>query len=143
MILIRVHFREKGFSKIAPIVKNAAVLALEFLKKTGRVVDVYLVGNKEIRALNKIYLKKDKPTTILSFENKGFVRGDVGISDSHLGEIFLAPNVIRERGEDAVFLVIHGILHLVGYTHKRKDDRIRMEKKELEIFTHVKHHYRA
>ncbi|MEK7543168.1 MAG: rRNA maturation RNase YbeY [Patescibacteria group bacterium] len=143
MISIRVYSSEKGFSKIAPIVRNVAILALKFLKKTGCAVDVYLAGNEEIRTLNRVYLKKDGPTNILSFENKGFVRGDIGISDSHLGEIFLAPDVIKERGEDAGFLVIHGILHLAGYTHKLKSDRIKMEKKELEILAYVKHHYRA
>ena len=54
-----------------------------------------------------------------------------------LGIVYLDLDYIERRGEDAVFMLLHGILHLLGYGHVRKNDRIRMERQErrlLEMF---------
>ncbi|MBM3281306.1 MAG: rRNA maturation RNase YbeY [Candidatus Harrisonbacteria bacterium] len=50
-----------------------------------------------------------------------------------LGEIHLNPEKIMKNDESLIFMLIHGLLHLLGYDHKNDDDRIKMEKKEAEI----------
>jgi len=54
-----------------------------------------------------------------------------------LGEIFLAPEYVRDHGEDIVFLAVHGLLHLLGYTHDGERDSIKMERKEREIIRRI------
>ena len=72
-----------------------------------------------MRKINRKFKGKNRPTNVLSFEaEKGSLRPDLGNERRFLGEIFLAPDYIRARGEDLGFLFIHGFLHLLGYTHK-------------------------
>ena len=62
---------------------------------------------------------------------KDFPRPD--IKSKPLGEIYLNPQYIKENGENFIFMLIHGFLHLLGYDHQKRNDRIRMEKKEREL----------
>lgn len=50
-----------------------------------------------------------------------------------LGEIYLNPGYIEKEGEKLEYMLIHGVLHLLGYDHKKKNDIIRMEKKERHL----------
>jgi len=92
-------------------------------------LSVVFVKNDTIRGLNKKYRNQDKVTDVLSFE---------GNEDGFLGEIVIAPNVIKQRGEhfqnDLEGVLIHAILHLLGYDHIERSDRaiMREEEKRLE-----------
>lgn len=59
---------------------------------------------------------------------KGFPRPDV--EGEFLGEIYLNPDYIKKHREDFVYMLVHGFLHLLGYDHMRKPDRIKMDRKE-------------
>ncbi|MBU3925909.1 rRNA maturation RNase YbeY [Patescibacteria group bacterium] len=74
--------------------------------------------NRLIRKLNKIYRKKDKPTTVLSFP----------LSKKD-GEIFLNLALIKKEKINLDYLFIHSLLHLKGFRHG-----VKMEKKEKSIF---------
>jgi probable rRNA maturation factor len=120
--------RFRGFSKK---VKVIAEKALKFLKKDRYSLDIYLVTDGVIRSLNYRFRKRNKATNVLSFENKlPFPEPKKKRTTLSLGEIFLAPDYIRKRREDVGLLVVHGILHLLGYTHNKKSDTIKMEKLE-------------
>jgi probable rRNA maturation factor len=94
-------------------------------------VDVFLVSSKQIHELNRAFLKRDRPTTVLSFEaTDGFPSEGGGRA---LGEVYLAPTVIVARGMDLRELALHGSLHLLGYTHDGKRDTIEMERREKKI----------
>ncbi len=96
-------------------------------------VDIYLVSDEEMRAINKRFRGKDKATNVLSFrEPKGFPHPERK-KRILLGEVYLAPAYIENKGENIEALVIHGVLHLAGYTHDKVRDRMEMEKKEKEI----------
>lgn len=105
--------------------------SLRFLKVKNSYADVYLVSNKEIQKLNYKYRRKDKPTNVLSFPNPK-VFPDIG-KQKFLGEIYLSPKYIQDHNESLEFMLIHGLLHLLGFNHIKKGDRIRMEKKEKEL----------
>ncbi|MGE4554674.1 MAG: rRNA maturation RNase YbeY [Candidatus Paceibacterota bacterium] len=108
--------------------KRSVSLALIFLKKG------------EIKKLNFFWRKENKETTILSFPllNKKEPFNDKQID---LGDIFLAPEVIKKRAKelkvplkDYFFnLLIHGICHLYGFSHKTETKRKRMERVEGRI----------
>jgi probable rRNA maturation factor len=111
-------------------------------------VTVRLVGEAEGRALNKNYRGKDCATNVLTFaysermgnEKDGKPRKK-GKKEPMIGDLVLCvPVVAREANEqgralDAHFahLVVHGMLHLQGFDHRKKADATVMEAREREI----------
>ena len=102
--------------------------------------------DQEIKALNKEYRRRNKPTDVLSFalrENScdqmiNNVLGDIVIS------VTTAKRQAREQGlslrEEIVRLLIHGCLHLVGYDHVRvsKAKAAKMRRKEEKLWLLLK-----
>lgn len=110
--------------------KLGKIISKEF-KKDG-IISVATVDSGTSKKLNKSYRSKNKATDILTF-----VYNDL---DS-LGEIVLSYKEIEERArkakksikETTLYLIVHGVCHIFGYTHKKEKDRILMEKKEKII----------
>jgi len=96
--------------------------------KKGRLA-VSLVGDIEIRKLNRKYRNIDRATDVLSFEmGEDGLLGDIIIS-----EATAKRNAARFRSgykEELKRLVIHGALHLLGYDHVKKSDRMKMRSRE-------------
>lgn len=118
----------------------------EIVQKVGKdegaqgTVSISFVGKQKIRSLNKKYRKKDKVTDILSFpaqEDDGFIRGE----SEDLGDIFLCyPRLLSQAKryghslkDETRVLVVHGLLHLVGYDHETDKDYSKMKKVEDRI----------
>ena len=118
-----------AYASLARSIKKVLVDALHVLHEDNVAVELHILSNAQMRAINKATRGKDESTNVLSFEGGGFPRADVR-GKKYIGEIYLAPEVIRAKGEDAKFLAIHGLLHLFQYTHKKNRDRITMEKAE-------------
>ena len=82
-------------------------------------INLVLVDDKEIRRLNKEFRKKDRATDVLSFlmDEDGII-GDIAISveTAEKNAKRFAVSYRREMKR----LVVHGVLHLLGYTHGRK-----------------------
>lgn len=102
-----------------------------------REVSIVLTDDSEIHELNKQYRNMDKPTNVLSFET-----GD----DELLGDIIISyDTVLREAHEQnksfvahATHMVVHGVLHLLGYDHIDDNDANKMEALEVEILGKLK-----
>lgn len=90
-----------------------------------------------IRALNAQYRGKDKATNVLSFPAAGLAAGP----DGFLGDIAIARETcMREASEKnvalrdhAAHLIIHAMLHLIGYDHQTDEEAELMERRESEI----------
>jgi len=97
------------------------------------VINVAVTGNRELRALNLRFLKKDRPTDVLSFPPMlGFSEGCAG--DVAISAEIAAQNARRlghTAAEEVKILALHGILHLAGYDHER--DRGRMARREQAL----------
>ena len=92
-------------------------------------VDVLVTGNRQVRALNRRFRKKDKATDVLSFHRDGGRGGDIAISAS-----IAAANAIRYDHaliEEFKILILHGILHLAGYDHERDNGEMATREKAL------------
>jgi len=122
--------------------KTAAFVARLFsiLDLREASVDIYYVSDVRMRALYKRSGGKDKVTNVLSFpQPAGFVDPEAGLG--FLGEIYLAPShILKEAKELGISrdewekkLLVHGVLHLLGFDHEKETDAIEMEKKEKDI----------
>lgn len=123
----------RSFKKWENVVKNVALFVLEYEKVKNSYLEIYFINKEEIKALNKVYKNKNKETNILSFPYFGKVPRPDLKGRKFLGEIFLSPSFIKERKEDISYLTIHGVLHILGYTHSNKKNAIIMNKKEKEV----------
>lgn len=134
---VEVVSRNSGKRVSARKLKSAARRILQILDQDRAELSLALVDNREIQELNARYRKKDEATDVLSFPSgKQFstaieILGDVIIS------VEQAEKQARKRRkpleQEIENLLIHGILHLLGYDHERskKDAKIMrgMEKK--------------
>lgn len=98
-------------------------------------VEVFDLSNEDLRGLKKKYLKKEKKfVDVLSFpEDSSFP--DPNRPKGLLGEIYINEEVVAGDTKRARQLLIHGILHLLGYRHETKRDTIEMEKLEDRLFS--------
>ena len=133
---IKVYSLGVRFGAYEKNARNSLLGALEILKKKGVCVEVYFVNGARMRLVNWRFRGKDKSADVLSFkEPAGFPHPESKLK--HLGEIYLSPRYVRKEVRLAKLsitkLLIHGLLHLLGYNHKKRNDRIRMEKKERQL----------
>lgn len=114
-------------------IKRLALKLLKILEKDNIYLEIYLVGGARIKKINAEFRGINKNTDILSFnEPKNFPHPENQLK--HLGEIYLNPSLIKKRyaefSNPLARLLRHGLLHLLGYNHAKKSDRIKMEKRE-------------
>jgi len=108
----------------------------KMLAASGK-VSLVLIKISEMRHLNKLYRKKDQATDILSFPiNEG--SPIPGGCREEIGDIFICPMFVRKKYEKEYqprmrHLFVHGVLHLLGFDHKRSADVDKMEKMERKI----------
>ncbi len=107
-------------------VLNQAFKAVKKKKKID-VFSVALVGQKTIKNLNKRYRRVDRVTDVLSF-------------DDPVEIIICWPQLVKQAREqkhgqkkELTILLIHGLLHILGYNHRTKKQRLLMERKNKEI----------
>jgi probable rRNA maturation factor len=116
--------------KIIKLLKKNKKLALYFKKFS--LPEIIIAPPFLMRKLEKEFFNKDKEPDILSFNwPKSFIYPH---KKPPLGEIYLNKKVIKNK-QYLKYLVVHGFLHLLGFNHNKKNDIIKMEKKEKEILS--------
>ncbi len=120
-------------------VRRVITTTLAAEKSKKRFVSVLLTNDKEIRAINKKFLKHDYATDVISFEaGSGYL---VGKEADYLGDVVVsvdtAQSMAREleipwKQELARYLV-HGTLHLLGYDDRATADRDKMSARQEKI----------
>jgi len=110
--------------------KNAADAARKAAKLKGGFT-ILLADDKRLRALNREFRGKDKPTNVLSFPSAGSYRGDIAIAYGVTGKE--AKETGKPFADHAAHLVVHGVLHLAGHDHERPKDAKVMEPLEVKI----------
>ncbi len=127
---------DKKFKELEKEVEVIGKKILEILKKNSVSVEIYLADARKMRFLNKKFRGKDKAASILSFEEpRNFVLP--ASKTKKIGEIYLNVScsmyhAARER------LLAHGLLHLLGYKHGNKNDRLIMEKREKYVHNRLR-----
>jgi probable rRNA maturation factor len=98
---------------------------------------VRLVPPAESRRLNLHYRGKDSPTNVLSFP----AGVSAAVSPRPLGDVVICPAVLRREAREQgkperahwAHLLVHGVLHLVGYDHEVEGEARRMERREIAV----------
>ena len=130
----------------AAIARKAALAALSAAgPKRAVEVSIALTTDAAVRKLNALYRGKDKSTNVLSFP-AGLTAADVPRGTPlPLGDVAVAFGVTaREaKAEDKAVkahlshLVVHGVLHLLGYDHETDADAEIMERREKRILARL------
>lgn len=98
------------------------------------------VDNDFIKSINRDYRNKDKVTDVLSFEMWDEIN-----PENSIGEVYVATDVAIKQAEEyghslereILFLIAHGLLHLIGYDHLNEVDEKEMIKRQKEILERV------
>ena len=98
--------------------------SIDLLGMRDRELSLLFLDDEGIRALNRDWLRRDRPTNVISFSLR---EGDFGgLNPGVLGDVAVSVEAARREAhtagipfEDALFyLVLHGVLHLAGYEHE-------------------------
>lgn len=104
----------------------------------GREASIVLADDSLLRSLNRTYRGRDAATNVLSFP---FQAGSGEDGAAYLGDVVLAAETVaREAADQGVpighhfqHLVIHGVLHLLGFDHETEAEANAMERVEIEV----------
>lgn len=115
------------------LLSKIAHRALEVLGLSKVELSIALVSDAQIKRLNKLYRNKDKPTDVLSFPIGEKVNGWL-----ILGDIVISVDTARRQAQELGYsleeelkrLLVHGLVHLLGYDHELEGEE---EKKFFEL----------
>lgn len=113
---------------------------------------IVVTGDEEVRELNRRYRGLDSTTDVLSFalaEGGDFVAPPDGLL--HLGEVIIsypqAERQAQERGQETrqevALLLVHGLLHLLGYDHADRNQERHMRAREKALLQAILDHVAA
>jgi rRNA maturation RNase YbeY len=131
--------RGSGRKYPARWLKKIAQAVLELAGRGEVELSVALIGNREMQELNARYRHKDYPTDVLSFP----AGSDSTPAAALLGDVVISVEKAAQQAKDQrhtldhemLTLLIHGVVHLLGYDHERsaKDARA-MKRVERRIY---------
>lgn len=140
-LLLRLFFnlidkmKQAGFELTQRKLERIAEEIFDYLKLKDVSVDIFFLENEEMISLEKKFVgRRKKIVEVLSFNHpENFPSPNK--KGRFLGEVYLNKSV-KDFGR-LIYLLTHGILHLLGFDHRRKNDTIRMEELEKKILKRV------
>lgn len=136
---------------IEKIVKLA--LELNSISFENVCISISSASKEEINKLNLEYRNIDRPTDVLSFpifereeiEEFKNVPEDKKLKEVELGDIVLCMDIIYSQSieygtgiiREVLYMITHGVCHLLGYDHIEADEKVEMRKLEEEILNHL------
>ena len=123
---------------------RAAFAAASHARQEPCEATIVLTDDAEMRALNRAWRGKDSSTNVLSFP-AGYAPGAIAGEPRPLGDVVLAAETVLAESADrhipaadhAAHLVVHGMLHLLGFDHERDEDAEAMEALETEVLSTI------
>ena len=117
------------------------LLTLKELNLSRIELTIRFSNNSEIQFLNNLWKKNNKPTNVLAFPNNNKI--DNISSYNYIGDIIISYDKVKNESifykvslkDHLMHLIIHGVLHLMGYDHnniKSEKAMIKLEKKIIE-----------
>ena len=142
---IQIENRQSRFKIEKRKIRITVSRILKILHCDDKEISIVLTDDETIRILNKQYLERDKSTNVISFSLQ---EGEYGnVNPQILGDVVISLDTAERDArkgnltleEEIDFLLIHGILHLLGYNHENtsKDETIKMQQKEKKLFNQI------
>ena len=136
-----IEYEKEPFIKLLPKTRLLRWInsVLRELDKTDYFISAYFTTNETIQELNHTYRNKNMATDVLSFSQ---IEGEeFEFNNSFLGDIVIAVPYAESQAKklghnlenEVYYLILHGILHLLGYDHDENEDG-QMNAIEKEIF---------
>ena len=123
------------------LIKAVKTFSEQFRISENFYFTLHSLGENESKVLNKKTFNKNTATDVLSFplyNNINMINQlDANMSED-MGDMFICRNVIKKNAkiyekelvEELQYIVIHGLLHLIGYSHE-KNDKLKTYETEL------------
>lgn len=112
---------------------------VKFLDIEQAIFNVIIIDDERIHQINREYRNVDRPTDVISFalEDDKSMTSELRI----LGDIYVSIDTARRQAyeyynseqEELRFLIIHGLLHLLGYDHMKEEEEKEMMSLEEEV----------
>jgi probable rRNA maturation factor len=145
-MIIRIDNRQKIIGLNRRLLRSHIRTLLRILQLMDKEISLVFTDNKGIQEINRDYLDRDRPTNVISF---AIGEGQFSsVNPQLLGDIVISVERAMSDAnktdlplEDELdFLIIHGLLHLIGYNHEDVDEKeaLRMGQKEQELFAALK-----
>jgi probable rRNA maturation factor len=138
---IWIRNRQKHIPLNLKKIRRAAQRILSELGLLEAELSLLLVNDLQIQALNRRYLRRDKPTNVLAFPMR---KGEFSTLHPHLlGDLVISVETAKRQSnrfglgemEMVILLMVHGILHLIGYEHEgTKKGAREMTFKQKQLF---------
>ena len=123
-------------------IRSTVLKLLKIMDCANKELSISFVDDNTIKQLNNHYLQRDHSTNVLSFSLQ---EGEYGnINPNILGDIVISAETAQRDAitsdlslsEEIDFLIIHGLLHLLGFNHENttKAQTTKMQIKERELF---------
>ncbi len=135
---IHIHCQLARTSVRRLVLRRVALSLLTRLGQADADIGIGFIGDTRMRRLNREYRKQDRTTDVLAF---AYQEAPTGVM-SPLGDVVISMPAVRRQAralrcsldEEVLRLLIHGVLHLVGYDHERGRRHARiMQRKEAEL----------
>jgi probable rRNA maturation factor len=126
-------------------IRGTVLKILKILDCVDKEISLSFVDDENIKQLNKQYLGRDKATNVISFSLQEGEYSD--INPQIMGDIIVSVETAQRDAikgnltvtQEFEFLIIHGILHLLGYNHENttKKETNKMRQKEKDLFNAI------
>ncbi len=134
--MIKIFRETKLNNKITARIRYYTNKIVEYLNIEDKIITIVFVDDIKITELNQEYFNKNKSTNVIAFEIS---------EDNYLGEIYISIDTAKREAQEwgvslffeIMYLIIHGILHLLGYNDLNEEDERVMEDKEIEIVNYL------
>ncbi len=144
-MIVSVAIEDEAWSKVPDLEALAArtVNAVALIEQAGELeceVAILFAGDAEVAVMNKAWRGKPAATNVLSFPAPKGQPAPEG-EPRFLGDIVLASGVVAkeaaEQGKSMIdhtaHLIVHGMMHVLGYDHRNDEEAEAMEAREIRI----------
>jgi rRNA maturation RNase YbeY len=141
---LSIQNRQRTVAIHTALIRKRVQQVLTYLGCADQELSIVFVNDTLMQTLNLTYRHQDRATNVLAFPQRPILRGEP--ATALLGDVIVSlPTAAREARtlcqsleERVIYLLVHGILHLLGYDHEQSaNERRRMEAREQDILRHL------
>jgi probable rRNA maturation factor len=121
------------------LLESTALAVLDHIQlPTTPDMSIVITGDADIQVLNKEFMDIDAPTDVLAFPSDEL---DLDTGNRYLGDVIISyPRALEQAAinqhtaaQEVQLLVVHGVLHLLGYDHRDATDQAKMWREQGDI----------